>query len=100
MGLDSRFFRNNPSKVAEGAACMAARRAQARRTVIRMRSSMEPIRAKRCSDGHRCEAWFERPESCSKDLGSAHAGQPPVEPSLIHQMRAERPDGLPQRHRI
>ena len=93
------FQKTTPCKVAEGAACMAARRAQARRTVIRMRSSMEPIRARRCSDGHRCEAWFERPESCSKDLGSTR-GAAPCRALLNSSNASQRPDGLPQRRRI
>ena len=55
----------------EGAACMAERRAPARRRAIKMRSSTGPIRARRSSDGRRCVLYFERPENCSKSLGKA-----------------------------
>ena len=51
----------------KGAACMAERRAPARRRAIKMRSSMGAIRARRSSDGRRC-ALVRRPETCSKTL--------------------------------
>ena len=63
---------------------MAERRAPARRRVIRMRSSMEPIRARRSNDGRRCVLWFERPENCSKILGKRFVA------GVLHKFESKR----------